>query len=140
MSVRDNTGSQLDGGMHWETNNGLTMDASHARQRLQAYLSQMAALHPEQEHPDMAFVDALIEDRAVVRDHDNAGSQLDGGMHWETNNGLTMDASHARQRLQAYLSQMAALHPEQEHPDMAFVDALIEDRAVVRDHDTVHEL
>ena len=76
-----------------------------------------------------------------MSDHDNAGSQPDGGMHWETNNGLTMDASHARQRLQAYLSQMAALHPEREHPDMSFVDALIEDRAVVRDHDTaLHEL
>merc|ERR1711989_17824 len=65
----------------------------------------------------------------------------DRGMHWETNNGLTMDASHTRQRLQAYLTQMVALHPEQEHPDMVFVDALIEDRAVVRDHDTaLHEL
>ena len=76
MSVRDNTGSHPDSGVHWETHSGLTMDASLARQRLQAYLTQMAALHPEQQHPDMAFVDALIEDRAVVRDHDTALHEL----------------------------------------------------------------
>ena len=76
MSVRDNAGSHPDGGMHWETSNGFPLDASHARQQLQAYLSQMAALHPEKEHPDMAFVDALIEDRVVVRDHDTALQDL----------------------------------------------------------------
>ena len=81
MSDRESAGFNLDGGMHWETNNGLTMDASHARQKLQAYLSQMAALHPDQEHPDMAFVDALIEDRAVVRDHDTALNDLQMD-HW----------------------------------------------------------
>ena len=81
MSDRESAGFNLDGGMHWETNNGLTMDASHARQKLQAYLSQMAALHPDQEHPDMTFVDALIEDRAVVRDHDTALNDLQMD-HW----------------------------------------------------------
>ena len=76
MSVRDNTGSHPDSGVHWDAPSGLSMDASLARQRLQAYLAQMAALHPEQQHPDMAFVDALIEDRAVVRDHDTALHEL----------------------------------------------------------------
>merc|ERR1711867_170265 len=70
------SGFNLDGGVHWETHSGLTMDASLARQKLQAYLSQMAAMHPEQQHPDMAFVDALIEDWAVVRDHDTALQDL----------------------------------------------------------------
>ena len=81
MSVRDNTGSHPDSGVHWDAPSGLSMDASLARQRLQAYLSQMAALHPEQQHPDMAFVDALIEDRAVVRDHDTALHELQMD-HW----------------------------------------------------------
>ena len=72
MSVRDNTGSHPDSGDHWGGPSGLSMDASLARQRLKCYLSQMAALHPERQHPDMDFVDALIEDRAVVRDHDTA--------------------------------------------------------------------
>ena len=72
MSVRDNTGPFPDSGDHWGGPSGLSMDASLARQRLKCYLSQMAALHPEKQHPDMEFVDALIEDRAVVRDHDTA--------------------------------------------------------------------
>ena len=76
MSARDNTGSHPDSGVHWDTPSGLSMDASLARQRLQAYLTQMAALHPEQQHPDMAFVDALIEDQAVVRNLDTAAHDL----------------------------------------------------------------
>ena len=76
MSARDNAGSYLDSGMHWETSNGFPLDSSHARQKLQEYLSQMAVLHPEREHPNMEFVDALLEDQAVVRDHDTALQDL----------------------------------------------------------------
>ena len=72
MSVRDDTGSFPDRGNHWAGPSGLSMDASLARQKLKCYLTQMAALHPEKQHPDMEFVDALIEDRAGVRDHDTA--------------------------------------------------------------------
>ena len=104
MSDRDNAGSQPDGGMHWETNNGLTMDASHARQKLQAYLSQMAAMHPEHEHPDMAFVDALIEDRAVVRDHDTALHDLQMD-HWPISTPAT-DMDEVRTSLRSLAESM----------------------------------
>ena len=72
MSVRDNTGPFPDSGDHWGGPSGLSMDASLARQRLKCYLSQMAALHPDRDHPNMEFVDTLIEDQAVVRDQDTA--------------------------------------------------------------------
>ena len=104
MSDRDNAGFNLDGGMHWETNNGLTMDASHARQKLQAYLSQMAAMHPEHEHPDMAFVDALIEDRAVVRDHDTALHDLQMD-HWPISTPAT-DMDEVRTSLRSLAESM----------------------------------
>ena len=104
MSASDNAGFNLDGGMHWETNNGLTMDASHARQKLQAYLSQMAAMHPEHEHPDMAFVDALIEDRAVVRDHDTALHDLQMD-HWPIST-LATDMDEVRTSLRSLAESM----------------------------------
>ena len=62
MSVRDNTGPFPDSGDHSGGPAGLSMDASLARQRLKCYLTQMAPLHPDKDHPNMDFVDALIED------------------------------------------------------------------------------
>ena len=110
MSDRDNAGFNLDGGMQWETNNGLTMNASHARQKLQAYLSQMAAMHPDQEHPDMAFVDALIEDRAVVRDHDTALQDLQMD-HWPISAPAT-DMDEVRTSLRGLAESMESRFKE----------------------------
>ena len=110
MSDRESAGFNLDGGMHWETNNGLTMDASHARQKLQAYLSQMAALHPDQEHPDMTFVDALIEDRAVVRDHDTALNDLQMD-HWPVAAPVT-DMDEVKTSIQSLAESMQSRFKE----------------------------
>ena len=75
MSRCHNTGTILDCGDQF-ADNVPTLDPSFARQRMKVYLSQMAALHPDREHPSIEFVDALCEDRDVVKDQDTGAMDV----------------------------------------------------------------
>ena len=78
MSRRHNTGTISDCGDQF-AEHVPTLDPSFARQRLKCYLSQMADLHPDREHPTIEFVDALGEDRSVVKDQDTVGMDVQTG-------------------------------------------------------------
>ena len=60
-------------------------------------------------------------------DRDNAGSGPDSGAASDGPQGLSAAATSARETLRVYLDQMRATHPEYEHPDMLFLDAMLED-------------
>ena len=78
MEFRTDTGPILDCGDQF-ADTVPALDPIFARQRMKCYLSQMAALHPDREHPSMDFVDALCEDRAVVKDQDTETMDVSTG-------------------------------------------------------------
>ena len=84
MSARHNSGPILDCGDQFGDPAVPILDPALARQRLKCYLIQMAALHPDREHPNMEFVDALVEDRACVKDQDTAMYDLQSNSGQET--------------------------------------------------------
>ena len=59
-------------------------------------------------------------------DRDNAGSNPDNGAVRDGPQGLSAAATSARETLRVYLDRMQAAYPQHDHPDMDFLDALLE--------------
>ena len=60
-------------------------------------------------------------------DGDNAGSSSGSGSASDGPQGLSAEATSARETMRIYLEQQRAAHPEYQHPDIVFLDAMLED-------------